>query len=650
MTQVQAPPGEPTSGTSERPGGSDVLAWIAVGLLPIVVVALYLTRYPSDALNARLSGGWDIFAYVWQTRAVGHTSLSFIGTRPGMPALIALLRSVVALDPMEQLVVIPPLLVAALGMASAAVVRMALRLPAWTIPVIAFVVSLFPTTSQFVVGYQANLLMLTVAVAGVAFMVGAQGSRRAIAVAAVLFVAAALSHIVIYANFVVVAGLAVVLAIPAFLRDRGEGLPMLSTDAGATVAAVAPGAVLGAGTVFGLLRLAPSDALHAEAVVAHFKSNTVNEVHFIRPRITLPIGLFGMGTAWASGGGRAGVALRRLGLAWLVVCAVGTAAPYFGLDVPGARFILFALPLPVVIGLGVAGLGLAVVRTPSRWRAALAVILVVGGMVGLAAPRVRAMYRSVRVKPAQQALWTQLDAAASYVDRLPARQPVVFVADQPGQYGAATPKRATYQVRSAVPVEAIDRTFVYMGSIENLTARRPTLIADPRYPWQRSYNELSQQLWEDAGPALRRGAAVLVVDGLAAPDFETVSGRGDPQREVAPGVYVLEGTVAPVGRSKPIAYLTGQSGITSALACLVVLGLLGWGLTSWGLRQAPATALDRFCLAPAVGAGAGVLVGFVLGLVGVDPAGVIGIIATAAAAAACLLLLRRSGASTRPLA
>jgi hypothetical protein len=649
MTQVKAPPGPPTAAAAPGQGrGSDALAWLAVAALPIVVVSLYFTRYPSEGLNARLSGGWDIFAYVWQTRAVGHTSVSFIGTRPGTPALISLLRSVVPLDPMQQLVVIPPMLVVALALASAAVVRMALRLPTWTVPVVAFVVSLFPTTSQFVVGYQANLLMLTVAAAGVAFMIEAPGRRRALAVAAVLFIAAAFTHIVVYANLVVVAGVAVLLAIPAFLRDRRQGLPLLSTEAGTTVGAMAPGVIIGAGTIFGALGLSPSDALHAEAVVAHFKSNTVDEVHFIRPRITLPIALVGMGTAWATGSSRAAVALRRLGFAWLAVCAVGTAAPYFGFDVPGARFILFALPLPVLIGLGLAGVGLAVLRRPARWRWALAAVLVLGGMTGLAAPRVRAMYGSVKIKPAREAVWRQLDAAAAYVGRLPANRSVVFVADQPGQYGAATPKRTTYQARSAVPVDAIDRTFVYMGTTENLVGRRPTFIADPQYPWQRSYNSLSRQLWEEAEPVLRGGAAVLVLEGFAAPDFEALRQRGDPEREVAPGVYVLQGPVIPIRAESGFESLGSPLGTAAAVAYLILLGLLGWGVTAWGLRGADATLLDRLCLAPAVGAGIGVLAGFALALGQIDPAGVIGIVVLAALAAGGLYLRRRADAATAP--
>ena len=645
MTQVQAPPVTPATPGRGRTGRSpDPLAWALVLLLPVVVVSLYFTRYPANGLDARLSGGWDIFAYVWQTRAVGHAPLSFIGTRPGMPVVTSLLRSVVPQDPMQQLVVLPPLLVAMMALAAATVVRMALRLPAWVVPVVAIVVSLWPPTSQFVVGYQANLLMATVVAAGLAFMIKAQGRSRGLVTAMVLFTAAALTHIAIYAVFVLIAGVAAALAVPAFIRDRRAGRSLLSTEAGVTLAAVTPGAVLGAGALFGALGLSPSDALHAEAVTAHFRSNTVDEVHFIRPRITLPVALVGMGTAWANRGGRSAVALRRLGFAWLGVCAVGTAAPYFGFDIPGARFILFALPLPVLVGLGVASLGLVVLGRPARWRAILATVLVLSGVIGLASARVQAMYHSI--KPKTQ-VWEQLAAAGRYVEALPANRSVLFVADQPGQYGAATPKRTTYMARSSVPAEAIDRTFVYMGGFENLQRRRPTLIAQPRYPWEQSYNSLSLMLWVDAEPALRGGAAVLVVEGLARPDFEALMQR-DPRREVAPGVYVLEGPVTrigAVGGPEPTGYAEGGA---AAVAYLMVLGLLGWGLTAWGLRGTSATTLDRVCLSPAVGAGVGALAGFVVAAVGGDPAGVTGLVVLVAAASAGFLLTRmRRTASPR---
>src|SRR5206468_9931046 len=109
-----------------------------------------------------------------------------------------------------------------------------------------------------------------------------------------------------------------------------------------------------------------------------FRLRTVEEIRRDRPWASVPLGILGSAVAWNGRAGRPGRALSRFGLAWLAVAGAGVLLGLRGAGVPGARFLLFALPVPVLAGLGAVGVsGVILHGRSNRWlRVVLAIALV----------------------------------------------------------------------------------------------------------------------------------------------------------------------------------------------------------------------------------------------------------------------------------
>jgi hypothetical protein len=371
-----------------------------------------------------------------------------------------------------------------------------------------------------------------------------------------------------------------------------------------------------------------------------FRHRTVEEVRRIRPWVTWPAAAIGATSAMLAATGplagehpgaashRPARALVRLGLAWLVVAGAGVALSLRGSSIPGGRFLLFALPLPILVGLGL-GTG-AWILAGGRWglRAVVAALLVAGIVAGLARPGYRFIqyqYPQVRV-----ALADQLAVAAAYVRALPGSPPVVVVVDEPGPSGAYTPKLRQNVIRTAMPEDTITRTFVFVGRTEDLLAGRPTLLPETA-PWRRAYDRTSRQAWEQVRPALSQGAVVLVLDVYDRAAIERLV-AADPSKLIAPGVYVLSGparaTTVP-GRAPALGTVEAAA---VGLWWLLVLSLVGWGFARAALPRERASALDVACLSPAVGAGVVVPVVLCVAAARADPAGPVGLAVLAAVA------------------
>lgn len=624
--------------------------WAAVAATVAAGATVYLRAY---RIHGMRPVGWDIFGYIWQTKAIGHVPLSDVGARPAVPALGAVLRSAAHLPPDQAMVILPIVLAVALGLAAAGTVRSALGLTPWLVPVLVGAVLLWPGTARTLVGYEASLLLLVVLAAAVGVLVQSRGRHGALLLTGTLLLAACLSHVAIFAVFVVVTALFVALSGAAFLRDRRAGVPVLATDAGGAVAAVLMASAAGALTLFGALGVRPGDSVHTQSVSFLFRQRTVEEVRRIRPWVTWPAAAIGSASAMLAtigphaGGGtpdatlhRPARALVRLGLAWLVVAGAGVALSLRGSSVPGGRFLLFALPLPVLVGLGL-GTG-AWLLASGRWglRAVVAALLVAGILGGLARPGYRFIqyqYTQVRV-----ALADQLAVAAAYVRGLPGSPPVVVVVDQPGPSGAYTPKLRQNVIRTAMPEDTITRTFVFVGRTEDLLAGRPTLLPETT-SWRRTYDRTSRQAWEQVRPALAQGAVVLVLDVYDRAAIAPLV-AADPSRLIAPGVYVLRGPVDITAVPARAPGLGTMEAAAIGLWWLVVLSLVGWGFARAALPRERASALDVACLSPAVGAGVVVPVVLCVAAAGADPAGPIGVVVLAVAAVLGAVVLRRSRA------
>jgi hypothetical protein len=619
-------------GHAARPEGPSVSVWIACGLVALAGAGVYMSAY---AFHHMLPVGWDVFGYVWQTSAIGHASLGAIGSRPGVPALAALLRSVAPLVPMRELVVLPIVLAVALSLAVAATVRTSLRAGYWVLPVLIAATLLWPGTARNLAGYDASLLLLVVLAAAAGPLVQSQGRATPSIVAAGLFAAAALVHPPMFAVFVGVVILYVLLSAPSALVERRAGAPVLATDAGAAIATVGVGAAAGAAFLFGALGVRPQETLDTGAIGFLFRGRTVEEIRRTRPWGAGAATAIGAAAAWVSThphgtrrGDRGARAIIRLGLAWLVVAGTGVLLSLFGVQVPGARFLLFALPIPALVGLGLAAVARLIAGGGSQRRPivrvgliGVAVIVLAAVLTGFADPGyrlIRSLYTRTPVS-----LTDQLGATAAYAREVPGSPPIVVVVDEPGPAGAYTPKLRLNVIRTAMPPDRITRTFVFVGHPEDLLAGRPTLFA-PSSRWRRTYDRASRNAWAQVRPALEDGAVVVVLERYAAAAYERLA-TADPSRIAADGVYVLRGPMraatAP-GRTGPFRAADAAS---SALWMLVVLGAAGWGFARAALPRERASALDVACLAPAVGAGAGVLAASAVAALGGDPSGPLGV-------------------------
>jgi hypothetical protein len=614
---------------------------VALGVVAWFVGFIYLTRYTPRDLSPV---GWDIHAYVWQTKALGHASLSALGARPGMPLLAGTLRSIVPIDPAREMVVLPPVLALALGLALAAGVRMALRLPLWTLPVIAVIVAVWPSTRRGVYGYEAALAHQVVLAAGIALVVHARTRRANVAVAAALFVAACLSHVLFYALFAGVAGLALLPILPRFWREWREGEPLLDTEVGSTVAAVGAGAVLGAAGIFGWLRVRPSDTGDVQTVSFLYRARTVEAVQTLRPRVFGLVGVVGAAFGILRPATRAGRSLLRLAVAWLLVVGAGVLLSLLRFPVPGARFLQFALPIPVLFGLGMSAAVWAIARRPNVFRVALAVFVVALFVLSPMQSRIRQIQHNRHVKRSG-AIWEQVRSAASYVTRVPGERPVVFVVNSPGANGAYTPKVKGYVLRSGMPDDVIARTYIYIGGVANLEASRPTLIANPKQRWQKSYNALSLKNWDKVRPALEDDPIVLIAEGYAGDEYKKAA-TADFTRQVAPGLYVVRGPIFFLGAPSAEKQYPLRRGAPTAVAFLLILIAVGWGWTRWAANARTATTLDVLCLSPAVGAGMAIVAAFVVAAVGANPAGWVGVVVLATLAAGGGWLAMRSARTT----
>jgi hypothetical protein len=611
--------------------------WAALAVVAVAVVGRYLMRYPFHNLNPV---GWDIHAYVWETKTIGHGPLSDVGARPGFPLVASLLRSLVPIDSAREIVVLPTILVLALGLACGAVTRLAFRLPAWTVPVITLAVGFWPTVYRVVLSYEASLMLFVLLVAGVGVLVHAQGRPITFAVAVWLFTAACLSHVVFYAAFMGVAALAAVLALPAYFRDRRAGRSPLATEAGASIAVVC-GGLLGASALFGWLGLNPSESADTQTVSFAYRSRTRAALREIHPRILLPVELVGAALVRFTGGFRPAVAMLRLAASWLIVVGAGVVLSLRGYRVPGARFLQFGIPIPVMFGLAAAAAGIVILRRKGAIRSLLAGVAVLAVVGAILLPHARSVLHNETVLARANPVWRELDAAAVYLGRLAGTPPVVFVVNEPDGPGAYTPKLKYYVMRSEVPADYVRRTFVYVGELANLEDGRPTFVVGT-LRWQKDYNAISLRTWKQVDPALKQGAIVLIAQHYADSAFAEAMSQ-DPSRQVAPGLYVVRGPILTIGSPPPQEPFDMVRGALSAAALFGLLTLVGWGWTRLALNDAGASALDVVSLAPAVGAGACVPSAFVLAALGGDPSGPIGIVLIAVLAVGGAALALRLG-------
>ncbi len=549
--------------------------------LGMVLLAFLLGPYVLHGLRFPL--GPDAPVYLWWTRLAEHDGLS-AAQRPGVPALALVLQGL-GLRPTAVLAALECVLAVSVGTGAAALVRGLAPRPraGWLLAGL--------LTGTFAVhlaaGYLANLAFSALFLAAAVALAGQD--RRRTAGAALLLAAAGFAHPLF---FPLGALILVIQAALAWRADRAESIRTL----GATIGA---GALLGAGLLAlqagpgplavdtsrdGFLRRAGLTDVLRSAYLDRFVHRWARYVEWA----SVPLAVAGLRDAR----GFAGRFLRAWGLTFLGGVAFSLATGRF----PADRFITFGYVVPILAAIGLVRLWRALERRRALAliaTAALTLAMVAGAWI--AWDRQSPFLSEVEVERAT--------TAAAYASATAPGTTLVFTVNGPGTTLGFLATRAANVVRASMPPDRIRDVVV--------------LVPPPTSRATTERVKLAQLTRDDVRAAERAGNGRAVTFVLA--PFDRVD-RPPSTIPVSEGVFVS----APTFRPRPIAdplLPTSPWGI--ALAAVVVLAALsavgsGWAGLVAGERAA------SLALAPAVGAGATILLAIALERAGLPLEGHVG--------------------------
>ena len=440
-----------------RAGGGE-LAWLG-GLVLILMIVMV---WPYAVDGHRFGVGPDVPVYLWWTRVGASEGLSAIGSRPGAPALAAALGGTLNLNAAAVTAALSSALGVSIGTTAAAIVRAAGRRdPAWWVAgVLAGIFSV-----HLAAGYLANVILAVCFLAAAACLAG---ERRAWWAAALLLAGGGVAHLPFLVHGVVVLLGAAALAWRAGARDEARDVA-LASGAGGLVAGAGILAVLaGAGPIDtetskdGYLRREGLDASLVDAYRERFRLRAARYVQWV----AVPLAVVGARDA----GGFVG---RFLG-SWLVVMAIAIPVGWVTGWFPPDRIVTFGFAVPIAAGLGLVWL---VARLGGRRWLAGVVVLVLGGWMAVGA--LLAWGRQEPFVSVREAVLAS--RVGELVHELPAGTPVVLPVDDGDVTSTFLAARAINLARAAVPPERAADVYVFVGSVTDLFANRPTERGDPEF-------------------------------------------------------------------------------------------------------------------------------------------------------------------------
>lgn len=582
-----------------------------------MVLAMYLV-HPLLA-GHQFPIGPDGPVYTWLARLAGATGfLDAPGGGPGVPALTLFFDSLLSTDPVQSVMVLGPLLAATCGLAAAGLLETALGPSA--VRSVAAVVLTGAFTAYLAGGWLANVSMVSVFLAALAALALVQRSWRAAWLAATLLMAAGMAHRVFFLLGLTIVGGVIAAHVPLALSDRRQGRRWSETGAiRMTVAAIAgaAGTLLG-GILLSLERAVPGDTSQDGFFRRVGLDTLLHDRHRERflgdaARASVPVALgLGLGAAGLeSGPARAGPGRRfllALAGSWAALTVVGAVTLAITGWGPPNRLLQFAFFLPLA-----AATGLAVLMRRSaggRSRTAMATAVAAGVLFTAVS-----MFGWFRQAPA----FTDEELAAAgraghVVAGLPSGTPLVFAVDTSEPAAAYHVTRMANVLRMGVPATRIPEVRVVVGSPADAAAGSMTPTGDAER------DAIAGAYAREARPILDR-AAVLVVRQFNESGWQEAIAEG---REVAPDVAVLSGPPLLEPAPLPIERPSGLGPwgfIGVSLASLVILTVLGWGWSRWGLVGAgPSAAL---AVAPSAGIALAVLASFLADRLGAAPGSLI---------------------------
>jgi hypothetical protein len=591
--------------------------------------------------------GPDLFGYIWQTRIVGHAALSSIEARPGVPILGSVLAGLGVTSDGSAALVVAPVMMVALGFAVAVALRSAFHLPRWSVGVLGFVVALWGGSVHLAQGHLANLLSLVCIVPTVLLVAVPGGSWRMRLLGAVATATASgFAHAGFLPFYAAAAGLWLVLSIPSLARTRREGARWWQEPACSFVLALIGASALVALVIFGVIGTSVEGFTNIDDGITEFGDRLAQIVIDVGLWVsaTTVLAVVGVVAAWRLSGSSSR-ALTLVGVAWTAASATGGLVAIARPSFPGHRAVGVLLPLPAMTALGIVGIALAIAgwRRPASGQragvgsaralgaacavAALSVLVVSPGLEGLAELADR--------KPKGELART----IASYVAAVDPQVPVVVFADPPGRQAGLSWRGRQNQIRALVPTGSIDRIFVLVGRLGEDGLPEP--VVAPDRATNEAFTYAVQQSWSAGGASMQEGAIVVVPQTyVRKPVWERIAAMR-PSQVVMPGLAVLRGPHTTPKKLVPAATLPVARAARQAIACLLVVTLIGVGygvVVAWARGG---SVLDAVALAPSFGMVVVLLIGVAVGVPGLDPAGAPGLVLVGLGAAGGYVLAWR---------
>ena len=549
--------------------------------------------WPTLTFGWRFGVGPDGPVYLWWARIAASQDLSLVGARPGTPALIPAVAGTLHLPLVPAVAGLQYSMGAAVGLATVALLRGHLRggRPGWLLA--GSFSGMFAV--HLAAGYVANIAFALAFIAAAAML--ARRDRRGTIAAALLLGGGGLSHpqfFLVGAAILVAAGALAWVAEPhlGWRSDAGRIVAALS-GAGAVVLAGLASMLIGSPRLAvdtsrdGFLRRVGLSERLRNTYLVRFGEN----VWRYAPWVTVPLAPLGLVQV-------RGFA-RRFLAAWLAFTLLAVPLALVMRWFPPERIITFGFALPILAACGITWIW---ERTePRRWLT----IGITVALIGLVAwPTAMAQNEQTPfMSPEDLRAGTEAGRIAA---TLPAGTPLVFAVDDLDTSASFLATHVANIARATVPADRIGDVYVFVGTIPDYFAGRPTVKGSVEY------DELSRRSLAELPPGPR---ALFVVpeydrDPAAFEDARLVRWTDHVWSDV-PGPRALPALPGEITDSNPPA-IAG-----SLVAVLALLWVVGMGWASWATTDRVAAA----ALAPAFGLATLTITAIVLERLGVPLTG-----------------------------
>jgi hypothetical protein len=572
----------------------DRLVVILCLCLALALLASYVSIYPIKGY--RVAVGSDTPVYVFWSRYAGTAGLGTLGMgRPATVGAMATLARLLGQPGSGVAASILPVMAVAIAFALGALSDSALGRDRLRFTLTVALSGTF--LSLLVGGYLSTLAFGTAFVGMLASAAEGLGrtDRRSVAGAAFLLGAAGLAHPVFLALAGAVIGGGLLALVPAMRRELAEGNTLMSTGAGRVLAASVGGVALTAGGV-GATAFASTDGPMlavdtsrdavlrrtglGDAFTETYRRKLLHDFPWYRAVVTIAAPF----TALSAGRVRRDGSAFFWGtmMAWAAITFVAVVALLVGIRVPGQRLAVFCLAVPALAAVGLRRIG------RSLMAGGVAVFVIVAwlgwwGQRPVVTPKVL----------------TQANVAGRALAGTRPGTPLVLIGDIRAQKPGFLVVRFASYLRGAVPSARVPDVHVFVGTVDDFLARRPTLTGN------REHDLLARSYWTEIEPILDEDPVAVVLESFHRATYEAALDLPG-STPIGPGVVALPGfTGIPVANESTALSEPGEAPMSPwtpvwlSPLLLVIVTALGWPWASLALRESEF--LTRLALSPAVG-------------------------------------------------